>query len=283
MTNQKTAIVSTAAVDLGSTGLRFYPCDGRSVSEHCSNGKNWTLGAFNAPAEHVSATAVPALRVFCTHDGFVREWIYTSDFGWVTGSLEHAMPLPNGVIAKSTAAVSWTDSWTGKPRLRLYTCDGHRVTERCFDGKEWTQGSFSQPGELVTATVFAQKHLRVYCTNNNVTTEWCYDSDSGWHQGELSIGGAGQGGSKYVSTAAISWTSGVSQTPHIRLYVSDGTTVSEYGYDGSRWGEGGFSKPGHVVAATRQFDMKVYCSTGADTQLWIYEKGWKNGNYVAPS
>ena len=42
-----------------------------------------------------------------------------------------------------TAAVSWLDGG-GTIHIRVYSSDGYNVTERCWDGSGWTNGSFAQ-------------------------------------------------------------------------------------------------------------------------------------------
>jgi len=88
----------------------------------------------------------------------------------------------------STAAISWVDT-SGNVHLRVYSCDGYTVTERSSDpGATWTTGTFSQPGAAVSATCWqdhAGVHIRVYCTNDDQTIEWCQDPGSQtWFQGQ---------------------------------------------------------------------------------------------------
>lgn len=91
---------------------------------------------------------------------------------------------PNSV---STAALSWFDS-AGQLHIRIYSSDGYTVTERCADGQGWTTGSFSQAGGSVSATCWQQDgtHIRVYCTFEDTTTEWCSNpGTTGWTQGSF--------------------------------------------------------------------------------------------------
>jgi hypothetical protein len=84
-----------------------------------------------------------------------------------------------------TAAVNWVDSG-GQVHLRVYSCDGYNVTERCWDGSGWTNGSFSQPGSAVSATSWQTKaglSIRVYCTSDDQTVEYCIDQGGGWYKG----------------------------------------------------------------------------------------------------
>lgn len=85
-----------------------------------------------------------------------------------------------------TAAVSWLDGG-GTVHIRVYSTDGYKVTERCWDGSGWAEGAFSQPGADVSATCWQNQHgpcIRVYCTFQDKTIEWCTDAGgSGWYQG----------------------------------------------------------------------------------------------------
>ena len=84
-----------------------------------------------------------------------------------------------------TAAINWLDS-SGEVHIRVYSTDGYTVTERCWDGSGWSNGSFSQSGSAVSATSWMASdglHIRVYCTTQDVTTEWCIDQGGGWYQG----------------------------------------------------------------------------------------------------
>ena len=87
-----------------------------------------------------------------------------------------------------TASVSWLDS-AGVNHTRVYSTDGYNVIERCWDGSVWATGQFSQPGSDVSATCFVQNgnaYLRVYCTFEDKTVEWCADPGGGWYQGAYS-------------------------------------------------------------------------------------------------
>jgi len=85
----------------------------------------------------------------------------------------------------STAAVSWFDA-AGQLHIRVYSSDGYNVIERCNDGNGWVTGQFSAPGSQVSATVWNASdgtHIRLYCTFQDKTTEWCCDPATGWTQG----------------------------------------------------------------------------------------------------
>jgi hypothetical protein len=82
-----------------------------------------------------------------------------------------------------TAAVNWVDSG-GQVHLRVYSCDGYTITERCYDGS-WTTG-FTCPGSDVSATAWQDSggvHIRLYATLDDKTTEWCYDNSGSWYVG----------------------------------------------------------------------------------------------------
>lgn len=89
---------------------------------------------------------------------------------------------PNFPVA--TAAVSWKDSG-GAVHVRVYSCDGYTIIERCFDGS-WTTSSFTAPAEAVSATCWPNGNsasIRVYCTFQDKTVEWCQDDGGEWYQG----------------------------------------------------------------------------------------------------
>ena len=85
-----------------------------------------------------------------------------------------------------TASVSWLDGG-GTIHIRVYTCDGYNVRERCWDGSGWTNGAFSAAGSDVSATIWMNAsgaNIRVYCTFENKTVEYCWDAGgSGWYEG----------------------------------------------------------------------------------------------------
>ena len=86
---------------------------------------------------------------------------------------------------QNTASVSWVDS-NGIAQLHVYSSDGNMVTERYWAGNGWATGTLSQKGSAVSATAYflqGQAYLRVYCTFEGTTTEYCRDGDSGWYQG----------------------------------------------------------------------------------------------------
>jgi hypothetical protein len=93
--------------------------------------------------------------------------------------------MPTMPIA--TASVSWTDA-NGGVHLRVYSTDGYKVEERCYDGS-WTTSNFAAVGSQVSATcwvVNGSASIRVYCTFQNDTVEWCSDNGGAWYQGAFS-------------------------------------------------------------------------------------------------
>src|SRR5215212_9475301 len=84
-----------------------------------------------------------------------------------------------------TASVSWLDG-SGTIHIRVYSTDGYSITERCWDGSGWYDGAFSQSGSDVSATCWQTQSgpsLRVYCTFEDKSVEYCNDPGTGWYQG----------------------------------------------------------------------------------------------------
>ena len=85
-----------------------------------------------------------------------------------------------------TCATSWFDSGHNL-HIRVYSCDGNTVTERCADGNGWTTGA-TFPGSQASVTTWADsagQHIRLYVTYRDTTTEYCYDPGStSWTKGE---------------------------------------------------------------------------------------------------
>lgn len=90
-----------------------------------------------------------------------------------------------------------------------------------------------------------------------------------------------------TATAAINWFD-ASGGLHIRVYASDGTTVTERCIDagGSGWTTGSFSAPGSHVSATvwtvnGQPSIRVYCTDDTTTE-WCADPGgaWYKGSYT---
>lgn len=90
----------------------------------------------------------------------------------------------------ATAAVNWIDSG-GQVHIRVYSSDGNNITERCWDAGVWTTGSFTGAGDDVSATCWMGGEglsIRVYCTLEGTTTEWCIDQGGGWYKGPYTAG-----------------------------------------------------------------------------------------------
>lgn len=95
----------------------------------------------------------------------------------------------------STAAASWIDG-SQQLHLHVFSCDGYNVTERLAGagagGDGWADGTLNVPGAAVSATAWVDSnggHIRVYCTSEDATTEWCLDGDSStsWYQGQYTL------------------------------------------------------------------------------------------------
>ena len=88
-----------------------------------------------------------------------------------------------------------------------------------------------------------------------------------------------------IDTAAVSWTD--NQGVHIRIYTSDGYTVTEQCADpGANWTAGIFSQPGSAVAATcwqagGGVYIRVYCTFEDATTEWCSDpdKQWYRGAF----
>jgi len=97
------------------------------------------------------------------------------------------MMADNPSFPIGTAVVSWFYP-AGALHIRVYSTDGYNVTERCVDqgGSGWTTGQFKQAGSQVSATAWVASdgpHIRVYCTFQDKTSEWCNDPNTGWTKG----------------------------------------------------------------------------------------------------
>lgn len=89
---------------------------------------------------------------------------------------------------QSSAPISWVDG-NGIAQLHVFSCDGNMVTQRYWAGSGWATGSFSQQGSHVSASAYwlnGAAYLRVYCTWEGVTTEYCQDAGSTWYTGSYS-------------------------------------------------------------------------------------------------
>jgi hypothetical protein len=126
-------------------------------------------------------------------------------------------------FAYSTSAVSWVKSGT---HLRIYTSDGSRVTEKCWDG-EWSNGAFAQEGQSIGATAWldssGQIHIRAYVSNLGKVTEYCWDKDR-WYGGAFPA----------TPGSAASATCWNDNALHIRVYVTQPEgRVTELCWDGA--------------------------------------------------
>jgi hypothetical protein len=93
---------------------------------------------------------------------------------------------PNMPIA--TASTSWQDG--NGLHLRVYSTDGYKVSERCYDNNAWTTGGFSANGSEVSVTSWLNGNsasIRVYCTFEDATVEWCQDPGGNWYQGGYTV------------------------------------------------------------------------------------------------
>lgn len=83
-----------------------------------------------------------------------------------------------------TASVSFFDPNNGNSlTLHVFSTDGYTVTQRYSAGgtNGWVTGGFNEPGSAVSTTAWldsAGAHVRVYCTNDDTTTEYCWDPGS---------------------------------------------------------------------------------------------------------
>ena len=95
------------------------------------------------------------------------------------------------------------------------------------------------------------------------------------------------GPAQSVATAAINWfdkNGGL----HIRVYSSDGNTITERCIDagGSGWTTGSFAKPGIAVSATVWVvngnpSIRVYATQFDATTEWCNDgAGWVQGSYT---
>jgi len=87
-----------------------------------------------------------------------------------------------------------------------------------------------------------------------------------------------------TQTAAVSWGT---SSPSIRVYTSNGSTITERCYDGSKgWYTGAFKQPGENASATSWLNgstihIRVYATTGSQTTEWCWDgEGWYKGAYT---
>jgi hypothetical protein len=132
--------------------------------------------------------------------------------------------------------VSATSWFTGGPHLRVYSEEGGKLIERCWDDNgPWYTGAYRGEGKTVGSTSWldrnGQIHIRVYSGNAGKITEQCWDKDK-WYTGAFVANGDG--------ASATSWLDG-GGTLHIRVYVNANGTVTEKCWDGSGpWYDGAY-------------------------------------------
>lgn len=88
-----------------------------------------------------------------------------------------------------------------------------------------------------------------------------------------------------IGTAALSWFDSGGQL-HIRVYSTDGYTVTEQCNDGQGWTTGAFSEAGGAMSATcwnasDGVHLRVYCTFEDSTTEWCNDPGagWTKGAY----
>jgi hypothetical protein len=87
-------------------------------------------------------------------------------------------------------------------------------------------------------------------------------------------GRALEGRKMSVSTAVVSWTPGT----HLRVYKTDGKTVTEKCWDGSGpWYTGAFSSPGQGVSGTAWVDPELHIRLYITDGSKVVEHCWDGG------
>lgn len=96
------------------------------------------------------------------------------------------MPGDNPSFPIATCATSWFDT-SHQLHIRVYSSDGYTITEQCADGNGWTSGA-TFPGSQASVTSWADsagQHIRLYVTEADVTTEYCFDpGNTSWTKGQ---------------------------------------------------------------------------------------------------
>ncbi|HEX8449616.1 MAG TPA: hypothetical protein VF652_08500 [Allosphingosinicella sp.] len=90
-----------------------------------------------------------------------------------------------------------------------------------------------------------------------------------------------------ISTAAVNWLDSNGQV-HLRIYSSDGYTVTERCWDEGGWTSGSFKASGEAVSATSWqggggLSIRVYCTFEDQTTEWCWDQGgggWYQGGYT---
>ena len=137
---------------------------------------------------------------------------------------------------KQLAAVSWQDG----AHFRVYSSDGQSVTESRYDDGQYSPG-FGTLGNLVSATSWDDggvRKIRLYVvgagSRNREIKEYAQDGQNSWHDGYSWPTNP----TPVTSIAAVSWWQ---NGAHIRLYSSDGQTVTEHAWNPNEWTYGSFS------------------------------------------
>jgi hypothetical protein len=120
-----------------------------------------------------------------------------------------------------------------------------------------------------------QPHLRIYKSDGQNVTEQGYDGN--WYTGGFSQQGS--------TVGATSWIDGGGQH-HIRVYVGNNGTITEYCWDTNKWYVGGFNARGVDAAATSwvqqgQGRIRVYVrddQNNVTEYCWDTNK-WYTGGY----
>jgi hypothetical protein len=88
-----------------------------------------------------------------------------------------------------------------------------------------------------------------------------------------------------IATASVSWFDSSDQL-HIRVYSTDGYTITERCADGQGWTTG-FSMPGSAVSAicwnaSDGAHVRVYATMDDTTTEWCFDPGtsWTKGQYT---
>lgn len=90
-----------------------------------------------------------------------------------------------------------------------------------------------------------------------------------------------------IGTASVCWLDS-SNNLHIRVYSTDGYTVTERCADGGGWTDGGLSVPGSAVSAicwtaSDGTHIRVYATFEDGTTEWCNDpetSGWVKGQYT---
>jgi hypothetical protein len=116
-------------------------------------------------------------------------------------------------------AIRWDNN------IRVYYYDDGYIKELAKDGSgDWYDGSFSEQGSTVGATVYQKggTRIRVYVGRNNKVQEYIWDGDE-WKEGSFNKRGK--------AADAVSW---VDRGLHIRVYVQrSNNNLYQYKYDQS--------------------------------------------------